>query len=82
MVVEEAREVVHIDPNDLTFGELEELEDLTGVTLTDLSKEGVKAKVITVLTWFALRKKEPETTLDDVRAMDMSSVNFGDAKEE
>lgn len=62
--------VIRLD--ELTWGELEELEKLAGSEATDSLMAGnVRPSAMVPLIWITLRRKDPAVTLEDVRSMRM-----------
>lgn len=62
---------VSLDFDSYTNGELEELEELLGgnlYALTERSKP-LPHRVMIGLLWLTMRRRNPETTMDEVRAM-------------
>ncbi len=77
---------IAISIDEFTLGEIEELEELTGMTLRALmrrmqSDDGAPTKAVSALAWIARRRAEPELTLDDVRALRLSEIEFAGAAE-
>ncbi len=68
-----------VDPDDLTFDELEEFEDLVGTSVDDAFGTGQpRAKAMKALVWIMGRRSNPELTLADVGAMKISEVMPGE----
>lgn len=92
---------ISVNMDDLTFGELELFEDVTGMVMSDAirqevvrDKQGrplpdpddpkgrplkeVKMSAVAMMgmVFLALKRENPDTTLDDVRALRMSEVDF------
>jgi len=65
---------IALDVNDLTLGELEELEEATGVKLADLGNGSVKSTI--ALIWISERRRHPEFTLDDARQLKVTELEF------
>lgn len=61
-----------LEVDSLTFGEVELIEDATGKAFGELDFES--AKSLMALAWVARRRVEPLCTLDDMRALPVSSV--------
>lgn len=60
-----ARRVFRWD--DLTFGEAELLEDLTGQPIEELLEGGIRgAKALKAAAWIVARRDDPDVTLDDI----------------
>ena len=59
---------VVIDVNDLTLGEVEEIENLTGLTVGDFG-DGTKmsAKLVTAFVYISKRRTDPDFTIEDAR---------------
>ncbi|MGH2710620.1 MAG: hypothetical protein ACRDH9_05385 [Actinomycetota bacterium] len=64
-----------IDPERLTIGELEEMEDYAGAAATAAALKGdLSPKALVMIAFFSLRRTHPEITLEDVR--DIPLVRF------
>lgn len=69
-----------LDPNDLTIGDMEDFEDVTGSRLDELlgtrNGDGVKftAKQLVAFVWIVTRKSNPAFTLDDARATKITDL--------
>ena len=65
--------VTDIDLDGLTLGEMEIVEDMTGLGLDEvfeaLGKPGPKSKILIALGYVTERRKNPDIPLDEVRAM-------------
>lgn len=70
---------ISIDINDMTLGELEEIEETTGLAISALGNG--TAKAMTALIWISERRNNPEFTLDDARKVRISEVEFGNPPE-
>lgn len=75
---------IHIDPDDLTLGELEDFEDLVGrpldEVLADAGKDGkprISAKVLKAFVLIAGRRTNPDMTEADARAVRVSQLELG-----
>ena len=68
---------VIIDLDDLELGEIEEFEELSGVSIAQI-QSGLPAKAISVLVWIIKRKQDPDYTLDMARKVKLSSVDFAE----
>lgn len=64
---------VNVDIDTLTLGEMETVEDLTGLGLDEIAaainRPGPKAKILLALAFVSERRTNPDVTLDDVRGM-------------
>lgn len=63
-----------LDVNDLTMGEVEELEEATGQSLSDLGSGS--AKSIIGLIWISQKRIDPTFTLQDARALKITELKF------
>lgn len=61
-----------LDMSELTFGELELIEKESGKSLSDLDTSS--ATTMLVLAWLAKRRREPLTTLDEMRMLPLSAI--------
>lgn len=69
---------LNIDPEDLTIEELELLEDSIGASFESVFSDGApKAKALRVLTWIALRRTNPEATLEEAGRYKLGDLNLG-----
>lgn len=69
---------LNIDVTDFTLGEVELIEDISGQTVSAIAGgSGISAKAMTAMVYVHLKRTDPEVTLDDVRAMRLSTVEFG-----
>lgn len=64
-----------IDFNDFTIGELELIEETTGVTFTQLS-ENMSIKTIHVILWVLEKRDNPDVTMEDLSSLKMSDIEF------
>lgn len=57
-----------VDVNDLTLGEVEQLEELTGLSVEDFGP-GMKwsAKIVTAFVYISQKRNNPDYTLEDAR---------------
>ena len=64
-----------LDVNDLTLGEVEELEAVTGMTIEDFGP-GMKftAKIALAFVYLTEKRKNPDYTLDDARKVKVSEL--------
>jgi hypothetical protein len=60
------------DLNDLTLGEVEELEDAFGRSISQIDLDSAKA--MRYLVWFAKRRKDPAFTLEMAGSVQMSDL--------
>jgi hypothetical protein len=74
-LVVEGRTYVVPGQNELTWGEVEDIEDAFGREFESLSRS---RQVIAGL-WIAMRREVPSIALDDVRALTIGAVTPGEA---
>lgn len=69
---------VDLDPNDLTLGEIEDLEGAGGVPfgvlMKQLDEQTFSSRALTALVWVAMRRKDPDFTLEDARRVKIGQV--------
>lgn len=68
---------VVIDLDDLELGEIEEFEELSGVSIAQV-QSGLPAKAVTALVWIVKRKTDPNFTLEMARKVKLSDVDFAE----
>lgn len=57
---------ISIDIDDLTVGEIEEIEDILETSFDSLSKEGAKkGKFMRAIAWVSVRRTNPDFTWED-----------------
>jgi hypothetical protein len=72
----ELPEEITIDFDELTLGDVEQLEEIAGPEAADRALEGkVGGKALVALAYITLRKTNPEVTLDDVRKVKVAALN-------
>ena len=64
-----------IELEDLTLGEAEELETLTGITLESIARGKPPVKVLTALLYLVNRRDNPAFTMDDARAIKIAQLD-------
>lgn len=64
--------------DEMTYGEMETLEDILGsFPTTEEDFESVpKAKLMIALAFISMRRDDPSVTLDDVRALPAGSIKM------
>ena len=60
--------------NDLSLGEMEEWEDLTGLVFTAIASTGLPAKGITALMFLIFKRTFPDLTMEEIRARPLMSL--------
>lgn len=55
-----------LDPSELSLGELDEIEDITGHPV-DTTQENPPAKFLIAMIYVVAKRTNPDITLDDVR---------------
>lgn len=70
-------EKLDIDINDLTLGDLEDIEGVVGSEAMRLLMRGeVTPKGMVALVWVAKRQTDPGFSLDDARKVQLSAFTF------
>ena len=66
-----------IDVNELTIGDIEELETLVGKPFGEIFADGnLSAKAMAAIVYVVKRRDEPGFTLDDARTMKLGEIEF------
>lgn len=69
---------IKLDPNDLTFGDMEDFEQETGepllAALDALGKNQASAKTLIGLVWVCQRQIDPGFSMDDARKVRLSDL--------
>lgn len=66
-----------VSMQDLTWGELTELEGLLGGSLEEANL--ASARGVLALAFIAVRRKQPAVTMDSLKALPMSEIELVDA---
>lgn len=70
-------EVWEIDPNTLTLGELEEIEEISGRPVSlELGRGTPSIRTLIGIVYVMKRRSDPSYTLDDARALQISTVKL------
>lgn len=70
-------EVLEFDVNELTFGEIETIEEIVGGdALRQLGRGTPSVKTLIAAVYVIKRRSDPDVTLDDVRQMNVSAVRL------
>lgn len=73
---------VRVDISDLTLGEVEEFEEITGLALSNFGEgKPFPAKALVALVYLTKRRTDTAFTLDDARQVHISDLNYGAAEE-
>ena len=67
------------DVDSMTLGEVEEFEELTGLSLEDLMSGRRTTKAMSTLIYLQERRTNPEYTIEDARALKISELTVEDA---
>lgn len=76
-------DVLKIDPNDLSVGDLIDFHEIAGVEFDEAMKPGpdgnpkVSAKALLALVFLSQRRDNPAFTLDDARKVKVSDLSVG-----
>ena len=73
----EEKVVVVID--DLTLGEAEDFEEVSGTALAGAEK-GLTAKAMRTLVWITLRRTNPDIAFDECKSYKMADVEWAAAR--
>lgn len=65
-----------INLDDLTLGDLADLEDVSGVSLTGINLKNPPLKVIPALVWIQQRRTEPGFTYEMARAIKLTDLEM------
>lgn len=75
---EPADELIEIDPNTLTLGELEQIEDIVGRNVTmELERGTPSAKTLLAVVFIMKRRKDPGFTLEEARTLNIGQIRAG-----
>lgn len=80
---------ISLDPNDLTFGDMEDFEQFTGQGLMDTFAKvgesgdlnGLSVKAVVGLLWICGRQGDPAFTVDDARKVKLTELEIEVAEE-
>lgn len=67
---------ITINLDDLTLGDLADMEDVSGVSLTGINLGSPPVRVIPALVWIQQRRTEPGYTYEMARAIKLSELEF------
>lgn len=67
---------IALNVDDLTLGEIEEMEQAAGIKLPELGSGSAKATI--ALIWISQRRIDPAFTLEDARALKVTELEFAD----
>lgn len=68
-----------INLDDLTIGDLADIEDVTGVSMVGLRLDNPPMKIIPALLWVQERRNDPGYTYEMARAIKIGDLNLGGA---
>lgn len=68
---------VRFNVADLTLGEIERVEDATGVVFSTVLGAPVPAKVVAAVVWVREQRTNPAFTLDDAKAVKLTELSYG-----
>lgn len=70
---------VDFNPDDMTFGDMIDFEDVAGIPITALEKDqAISSRVLLAMVWIGARRDNPAFTIDEARALKVDQVNFTD----
>lgn len=64
-----------IDPSSLTYGEMEDWEEASGQTISDLASNNLTARGMRALVWIIKRRTDPNFSLEDARNLKMADTD-------
>lgn len=64
-----------IDMNELTAGDVEDIEEYAGLSFTEMNESGFPGKGMTALIWVTQRRTDPSFTIEQARAVKVSKIN-------
>lgn len=70
-------ESITINPDDLTLGEVEAIEEVVGKPFSEAFAGAVSAKAAIALVYVVKRRDNPDFTLDDARAYKIADLELG-----
>ena len=70
-------EKLSIDLNDLTLGEMEDFEKLSGIKLSDVEGGSVPAAALIALVYISKRRTDPKYTIKKARAVKVTDLQLG-----
>lgn len=68
---------LEFDIDDLTIGEMEDLEEAAGISvgqLGELTTSNISAKTLKAIAWVMARRSDPTITLDDMRDVKVKAL--------
>lgn len=68
-----------IDVETMTLGEVEDFEELSGLSIMDLAEGKRTAKALSVLVYLQERRTNPEYTIEDARKLRIAAIDIGPA---
>lgn len=69
-------EQLTFDLDQLTLGDIVDVEDVAGISLQGLDMRNLPMKAVVALLWIFKRKQDPAFTYADARAMPVSEVSL------
>jgi hypothetical protein len=70
-----APQEISIDVNDLTVGEIEEIEDLLDASFDSFAKEGARrGKFMRAIAWVSIKRTNPDFTYEDAGNIKISDI--------
>ncbi len=63
-----------IDLDDLTLGDMADLEDVSGLSLSGLNLKKPPLKLMPALVWIQLRRADPSYTYEQARAIKLTDL--------
>lgn len=73
---------IQFDQERMTLGEMVDFEDIAGVAITNIPPGTVpNSRMVLAIVYISMRRNDPRVTLDYVKSLDYSAVDFVDPTE-
>ena len=69
---------VKVNVDALTLGEIEQFEEISGVSISSIGKSGATASALIALSFLSISRIYPDVTIDEVRRLKMTDIEFDD----
>jgi len=70
-------EKLSINLDDLTLGEMDEFEELSGIKLSDIDGGSIPAKALIALVFISKKRTDPKYTIKKARAVKVTDLQLG-----
>lgn len=65
-----------VDPDDLTLGEIEDIEKAAGQPFAKMMEGGFTASALVAVVYVVMRRDDPSFTIDDARRLKLGSLDL------